>query len=120
MEYFIIIFIHWVADFVLQSHTMSMNKSKSNLWLIAHTISYSGTFLLVGTGLLMAGIVDAEPMLWFFLITLACHTIQDYITSRITSRLWKAQKVHNFFVVIGFDQVLHYGQLFLTYHILFK
>jgi hypothetical protein len=49
------------------------------------------------------------------MITFVCHTVTDYITSRINSRLWLAQRVHDFFVSIGFDQVLHYTQLYITY-----
>lgn len=31
-------------------------------------------------------------------------------------KLWAKGDVHNFFVSVGFDQVLHYTQLFLTYY----
>ncbi len=57
--------------------------------------------------------------LYFCMITLITHTITDYFTSRLNSKLWAGGKVHYFFVSVGFDQVLHYGQLFLTYHYLF-
>jgi hypothetical protein len=55
---------------------------------------------------------------YFWLITFVCHTITDYFTSRLNSRLWAKGDVHNFFVSIGFDQVLHYVQLFTTYYLL--
>ncbi len=58
--------------------------------------------------------------LYFCMITLITHTITDYFTSRLNSKLWAGGKVHYFFVSVGFDQVLHYGQLFLTYHYLFN
>jgi hypothetical protein len=56
--------------------------------------------------------------LQFGFITFIFHTITDYFTSRLNSKLWKKGDVHNFFVSIGFDQVLHYVQLFLTYKLL--
>jgi len=56
----------------------------------------------------------------FFLITFVAHTITDYFTSRLNSKLWAEGKVHWFFVSIGFDQILHYIQLFSTYQILTK
>ena len=59
-------------------------------------------------------------MVYFPLITFITHTITDYFTSRLNSRLWAKGDVHNFFVSVGFDQVLHYVQLFLTYQILFN
>ena len=56
---------------------------------------------------------------WYFvIITFICHTVTDYFTSRLNSKLWAKGDVHNFFVSVGFDQVLHYAQLFLTYKIL--
>ena len=54
----------------------------------------------------------------FVLITFICHTITDYFTSRLNSKLWQKGEVHYFFVAIGGDQILHYIQLFLTYQLL--
>ena len=63
-------------------------------------------------------------MITFPLITFVFHTLTDYFTSKIVSRKFANQEygspIPNFgaFTVIGFDQVLHYVQLFLTYHFL--
>lgn len=54
----------------------------------------------------------------FLLGTLVCHTITDYFTSRLNTKLYKANKIHEFFVSIGFDQILHYVQLFGLYLLL--
>lgn len=93
--------VHFVADFVLQSDWMAQGKSKS-LWpLLVHVSIYASCFLLFGWKL--AG------------ITFCAHFVQDWITSRINSRLWAANKIHWFFVGIGADQLLHTYQLVLTY-----
>jgi len=38
----------------------------------------------------------------------------------INAKLWAKGDVHNFFVSIGFDQVLHYIQLFITFKYLMQ
>jgi hypothetical protein len=63
-------------------------------------------------------------VLAFVGITFVAHTITDYITSRIVSRKFANKEFGSpipntgAFTVIGFDQVLHYIQLFGTYYLL--
>ena len=125
-----IITIHWVADFVCQAEVWATNKSKSNEALYKHVITYSTIWLFASCFLL--GIARPnETTEWyvyssilFFLLTFCCHFITDYITSRIVSRKFANEEYGNpipntgAFTVIGFDQVLHYVQLFLTYQLL--
>jgi hypothetical protein len=115
IEIFSIILIHWIADFVLQTDKQAKGKSKNWNDLLEHTIIYSFCWIipmgiLLGENPPKAGI--------FILITFITHTITDYFTSRLNTKLWEQGKVHNFFVSVGFDQVLHYIQLFLTYYYL--
>ena len=99
-----LIWTHFLADFLLQSHEMSCNKSKSNFWLGLHCYVYILPFLWVGVQ--------------FAIITGLLHFLVDYGTSRATSRLWQAQETHWFFVVIGFDQAAHLTFLLGTYALL--
>lgn len=94
---------HFVADFVLQSDWMAINKSKNWTALLTHAFVYSLCFIWLG--------------LYFFLLTFIFHTITDAVTSRITSALWKQGKRHWFFVVIGLDQLIHYLTLAWTFDI---
>ena len=118
---FSIIFIHWVADFVLQTDWQAQNKSKNNRALLSHTYNYSLVWYCVGVFYVMN---DPNYVQWtlslFVLITFVAHTITDYFTSRLNSKLWADKKVHYFFVSVGFDQVLHYIQLFTTFYFLTK
>lgn len=151
-----IIFVHWIADFVLQREKWSLGKSKNWSDLLSHTVTYSFVWLFIGGCIYLQQFKPYNPesnqimnIYWshwiprgllFVLITFVCHTITDYFTSRLNSRLLpetilltftnrdleakemlcypKGSSHHNFFVSIGFDQVLHYTQLFLTYHFL--
>jgi len=109
----IIIFIHFVADFMCQTDKMAQNKSKSNYWLSMHVIVYTAV-TMVSWIILFAFSMIYVPITAFILI-FAMHWITDYTTSRISSKLYQKGDIHNFFVIVGLDQVLHYIQLFLVY-----
>ena len=99
--------IHFVTDFVLQSNYVAQNKSKSNWVLLQHVLIYSTPFTLL-----------ISPL--YGLINGILHFGIDYFTSRLSGKLWARGEVHNFFVVIGFDQLLHALSLIGTYYLLFN
>ena len=109
--------VHFVADFLFQSHYMSINKSKDNRVLLWHVGIYSLT-MYVGAILLGLERQNQEIVIsalafsgWLFM----SHLITDYFTSRWTSRLYKQERWHDFFCVIGFDQLLHAAQIIVGY-----
>lgn len=117
----VILFAHWVADFVCQTDKMAKGKSKNMSDLMLHTFVYSMAItLFVGITYILIEPYPHNDMFWnrFFAFTFICHTITDYFTSRLNSKLWAKGDTHNFFVSIGFDQFLHYAQLFITYQLL--
>lgn len=90
---YLILGVHWFADFVLQSDMMAKNKSKSFKWLAFHVAVYTLCMIVFG---------------WkFALLNGLAHFLIDAVTSRVSGYMWRTGKVHNFFVVIGFDQLLH-------------
>lgn len=111
-----VILAHWISDFVLQSNWMATNKSKSNRALGAHVVTYT-----VSMGLLLAimqpGFFMGSGLPAFVSWVIAngaLHFITDYMTSRITGRLWANGRTHDFFVAVGLDQMIHYACLFYT------
>lgn len=100
-ELLILIWLHFIADFVFQSDKVAKAKSSDNVVLTIHVLIYSVPFLVFG--------------LKFAMINYALHFITDYISSRATTKLWLAGERHWFFVVIGADQAVHMTCLFLTY-----
>lgn len=116
-----ILFIHWFADFVCQTESMALGKSKSWNSLLEHTFIYSILWFPFAIAYnVITDSVHVNPILLFPVITFICHTATDYYTSRVNVRLWEEKKTHEFFVSIGFDQFLHFTQLFLTYYLLTK
>ena len=114
-----ILFIHFVADFILQSDKQAKEKSKSNRQLTLHVLSYSIVWLLVANTYSI--VTNNYQMVALFpIITFICHWITDYFTSRLNSKLWAKGDVHNFFISVGFDQFLHQCQLILTYYLLIR
>ena len=97
-----LLFIHWIADFVLQTDRMAKEKSSNNLMLFYHCFMYA--ILFAGATIMYN--YGTEGILFGALLGLI-HFPIDYITSRINKRLYKKGDIHNFFVSIGFDQLLH-------------
>lgn len=113
-----LIWLHFLADFVAQTDQMAKNKSTSNGWLAGHIAAYTA---VMGFGLAIVQFKQlGYGVLSFCLINGAAHFCTDYVTSRITRRLWSEGQVHNFFVVIGFDQAVHLTTLVATMPLLIK
>lgn len=102
-----ILFVHFVADFIAQSDAMARAKSKSWLALSRHIGAYGAV--------LFCGLYFCGPGAWLYaLANSVAHFFTDAVTSRASSRLWAAGRVHEFFVVIGADQFIHAATLILT------
>lgn len=113
-----ILFLHWYCDFSLQTPWQAENKSKNNLALLSHVATYTlGMFL--GLLLFFGDQFKFENIFFYSIANGFVHFCIDYTTSRVTSSLYKQQKVHDFFVVIGFDQFMHNGCLLASVPILF-
>jgi hypothetical protein len=99
-----IVWLHFVADFVMQSDRVALNKSRNSVILLWHVLLYGLFFVPFG--------------LMFAVVNSALHFATDFCTSRATSALWKKDQRHWFFVVIGLDQAIHMTCLFVTYEVL--
>ncbi len=140
-----LIVIHWIADFIFQAERWAVGKSKNIISLLSHTVMYTIMFMILLFSLELIftevqpftllsefpfiSITDNEfiiKIIHFGSITFVLHTITDYITSKVVSRMFEKKKYYTSipsfgaFSIIGFDQVLHYVQLFLTYILVFQ
>jgi uncharacterized protein YacL len=132
VEIFSLLFIHYIADFIFQDEKWAVGKSKNITDLLSHTIMYSGIWLFIGTIIVIINYkmqfctISQWNMVIFVIITFICHTITDFFTSKLVSKKFENQQygspIPNLgaFSLIGFDQCIHYLQLFITYSLLFK
>lgn len=122
MEFLILLIFHFIADFIFQSHQQAINKSSSLKSLTDHVYIYS---LIMTLGFIIA--VKPSPA-WYALMFAFITFIAHFLTDALTSRWVKSKRLReeygstipNFgmFTIIGFDQLLHYLQLYFTLHLL--
>jgi hypothetical protein len=106
---------------------MALNKSKDNYALFCHVAVYTiGMFIWSSYTL---GPTDAAVA--FTCMNAVLHFVTDWMTSRINSKLWFMEpydelgdvwryvdgRRHWFFVMVGFDQLIHYVTLAVTLRI---
>lgn len=103
---------HWIADFVLQTHWQASNKSKRLDALTKHVATYTAILAIVSV------LLFGTSGILFVAVNGILHFGTDYFTSRWSSRLYAEQDWHNFFVVIGMDQLIHQTTLALTMQLL--
>lgn len=121
-----LLIIHWFADFKFQSHRVAVTKSRDNLALVEHVAFYIGTFIyffaMVWILLYLGGVNPQRAVLFqsytalasFLVANFILHFCTDYVTSRMSSFRWKEQRWHDFFEVIGCDQLIHQMSLAVT------
>lgn len=109
--FLMILLIHFLADFGLQTHDQATKKSYDNKALMQHVGVYSIIWffaVLMYTGSFLISTA-------FALVTFATHYATDYWTSRISKPFFEKGDFHNGFVVVGFDQMIHYVTLYFTF-----
>lgn len=113
---FLILILHFIGDFILQSDKQSKLKSTDNKQLACHVLTYTITFFsfmwLVSRSFKFAFI--------FSVITFVLHFITDYFTSKVVKKLYDKDEIHDMFVVIGLDQLIHYITLIITWAFVLK
>ena len=97
-----IVVVHFVADYLLQTEWMGVNKSSSLTALGSHIAIYTVVLMLA-----------IDPVWGLF--NGIVHGVIDYGSSRWSKRLWVNKEYSSFFTVLGFDQLLHLMILFVSY-----
>ena len=96
-----LIVAHCIMDFFCQTDWMAKNKSKKFEALSIHVAVYSIPFFYFGFK--------------YGIINMVLHALIDAITSRITGKFYKEDKMSYFWATIGVDQAPHMLCLVYTY-----
>ena len=105
-----IMFSHFVADFICQTHEMAINKYNSLNHLMQHIGAYTAVLFLF-----MWPILGLEQAFAFAAINGTIHLIVDFFTSKLTHYFFDKKDFHNGFVIIGFDQLIHVSTLLILF-----
>ena len=111
--FILILVIHFLADFGLQTHEQATRKGEGrsfwNRWLAYHVGVYTLVWGIIFWAIpFKEGIHSFPGWILFMLLIGIPHYIVDWITSRISKPFFSSGDFHNGFVVVGFDQILHY------------
>ncbi len=101
---------HWVGDFLFQTTWMATSKSRRLDALTAHVLIYSlilsvAAALIFGPNTVAAAFIACNAVL---------HFVTDFFTSKVSASLHAKQNMRGFYVVLGFDQLLHHIALAAT------
>ena len=118
-----ILFSHFIADFIFQDEKWATNKWHSEMALLKHVTVYTIIFTtLTAFYNMFIYTFTSEEILYIAGITFAAHYLTDFISSKIVHEAFEAKlygtPIPNMgaFSMIGCDQFIHYLQLFLTFH----
>lgn len=98
INYIWLIFAHVIGDFVLQTEWLAHNKGKFWLWMLWHSMIWSGCICIILDDL------QIEVVLWKWLFLIIGHFIIDKCRARSTLT-WHALT----------DQALHLLQCWIVY-----
>ena len=106
-----ILTVHWFGDYVLQTSWQASNKHKRLDALAGHVAVYT-----IVIGIAASFLFPLTLVRWaaFTALNGVLHFATDFVTSRISFTLRAKQDWHRFFVVIGFDQLVHQVTLAAT------
>lgn len=100
---------HFIADFVLQTTWIGLNKSKNFTVLMWHI-----TFYTIALMFMMIPMLGTTAAAYYGLVNGLLHLPTDFISSKLSSKYYAEGRLYAFWKVIGLDQLAHYAGLFLT------
>jgi hypothetical protein len=106
-DWLLLFMFHYLGDFVFQSDWMASNKARNPLALGLHTAVYT---VVLGVWAYGADPTGMEHPFYWVVMNGGLHGLTDAVTSQGTRYFAQDESPdwHNFFVVVGGDQCIHY------------
>ncbi len=120
-----ILMVHYIADFWVQTHVQSQDKSVCLYALTGHVITYSLCWIPLIWVILAQRYGYSERNLGSgigaaaFAIIFVGHWLTDFITSRAAKQEFgkpNGSGIRTGFQIVGFDQMIHYVHLYLVFY----
>ena len=117
-----LLFVHYIADFVMQPRDVANNKSKSILYLLLHTLQYMSVtivlaplpaWMLIGIDEMLFKWYSSGAIYYTFVIG-ATHFLIDLFTSKFNKWSYCHGQEKLFWSGIGGDQFLHETTIICT------
>jgi hypothetical protein len=113
MSFNFIIIGHFIADFLVQNNYTSANKGKDIKALSLHV----GLYFL---GMCMTLLVyPSLSLLLYCAVNAVLHYFVDGLTSPYSAKFYELSNKKKFFLLLGFDQMVHMLCLSVTYGVMF-
>lgn len=96
----LLLFAHWIGDYLFQTNEMATSKGRSFYWLNVHVAVY--TLPILASALML---FPWDIALYFALLNALFHWITDFVTTRLAYRYQSNPRL--FYPIIGFDQFTH-------------
>lgn len=107
--FILILVVHFLADFAMQTDEQAKGKSVSLKWLSYHVGVYTLIWILFWFILPINPEANTlENFLGYSVFIFITHWVTDFFTSRIGKPFWEKGDNHFGFVVVGLDQIIHY------------
>ena len=110
MSFLVLMTMHYIADYGVQTRWQGENKSHNLDALFSHITSY---FLCLLVAALF--ILPWQVACLYASINALHHLTTDYFTSQWGAQAFKQGDLARFWQVHGLDQLLHISWLYLTY-----
>jgi hypothetical protein len=120
VEIFVILFLYWIGEFVVQTRWQAENKTTNKAALFAHSINYTAVFCI--PVLIYYFTSEMRPEVTFILpASFITHLGISHLSTKMSEEMAKEDKIYSInsaYCYAGLGHIICIFQLLGTYYIL--